>query len=159
MSARPYHFAQRHEDPHSLSYMASCDVATNICQALYLGAHCDGSRRCGRGVIENMRSTDVESPTPPPHVRMSIHPDCISCTRLGSSDFRAPATQQGKGVVENKDSTMNRVNASMLCEHPPLKWVSELSSSVPFSTTLLHGVCCCRVRRHPRWDGASSNPC
>ena len=44
--------------------------------------------RCGDqagGVTENNQSTDAESPSPPPPVCMSIHPEGKSCPDLGSS--------------------------------------------------------------------------
>jgi hypothetical protein len=45
--------------------LASYDVASNVCQALYLDVV---QPTTGRGDIEKRHSTDVESPPPPPHV-------------------------------------------------------------------------------------------
>ena len=50
------------------------DVASNIRQALGRGRN--QARAPGRGVVENMHSTDVEYPPPPlQRVNMSIHPE------------------------------------------------------------------------------------
>jgi len=43
----------------------------------------------GVGVIENNHSPDVESPSPPPRVCMSNHPEVKACSDLDSS-VRSP---------------------------------------------------------------------
>ena len=62
------------------------NVGSNTCVGLNVAA-----RR--RGVIENMHSTEVESPPPPPRVCMSVHPPCRLVVE-SRSDVRSSARCQ-----------------------------------------------------------------
>jgi hypothetical protein len=89
--------------PHALSYVASYDVASIICQALALEFPRPGGRdlpadefprpgehehvlevteeeyqsyyHSGRGIIENQHSSEVVPTTHPPIICLSIHPE------------------------------------------------------------------------------------